>query len=117
MGVLRIFHELQNSWFSPSFVHQKNRWFDLLGNYESILNIQKLQLNVIEDDVKLNAGWLKKKGFLLMIQLAIDEGNYFKLKHLNKLNSLNALNWPININNSCKLVQFKLTQQKLLDCI
>jgi hypothetical protein len=52
-----------------------------------------------------------------MIQLATDEGNYLKWKHLNKLSFLNALNWPINVSNSYKLVQFKLTQQKLLDCI
>ncbi len=59
-------------------------------------------------DVKLKAGWLKKKGFHKMIQLAMDENNYLKLKHLNKLSSLNALNWPINVSNSCKFIQIKL---------
>jgi hypothetical protein len=51
--------------------------------------------NVVEDDVKSKVGWLKKKGFLLVIQLVIDEDNFFKLKDLNKLSSLNALNWPM----------------------
>jgi hypothetical protein len=31
--VLRIFHELQNIWDLPSFVHQKNRQLNLLENY------------------------------------------------------------------------------------
>jgi hypothetical protein len=62
--------------------------------------------NVVEDDVKSKVGWLKKLGFLLVIQLVIDEGNYLKLKDLNKLSSLNALNWPINISNSYKLIHF-----------
>jgi hypothetical protein len=52
-----------------------------------------------------------------MIQLATYESNYLKLKHLNKLSSLNALNWPINVSNSCKLVQIKLTQLNFLECI
>jgi hypothetical protein len=60
---------------------------------------------------------VEKEGFLLMIQLARDESNYFKLKHLNKLSSLNALNWPINVSNSCNPVQIKLTQLNLLECI
>ncbi len=63
-----------------------------------------MQLN----DVKLKASWLKKKVFHKIIQLAMDENNYFKLKHLNKLCSLNALNWPINVSNSCKFIQIEL---------
>ncbi len=59
---------------------------------------------MVEDNVKLKVGWLKKKGFLIVIQLVIDEGNSFKLKDLNKLSSLNALNWPINVSNSYKLI-------------
>jgi hypothetical protein len=47
-----------------------------------------------------------------MIQLAMDESN-FKLKHLNKLSSWNALNWPINVSNSYKFIQIKLPQLKL----
>jgi hypothetical protein len=43
---------------------------------------------------------IEKKGFLIVIQLVTNEGNYCKLKDLNKLSSLNALNWPINISNS-----------------
>jgi hypothetical protein len=60
---------------------------------------------------------VEKNGFLLMIQLAMDENNYLKLKHLNKLNSMNALNWPINVSNSYKVIQIKLPQLKLLECI
>jgi len=65
----------------------------------------------------MKVGWLKKKGFLIVIQLAMDEINYFKLKHLDKLSSFNALNWPINISISCRLIQIKLAQLKLLECI
>jgi len=52
-----------------------------------------------------------------MIQSTMDESNYLKLKHLNKLSSLNALNWPINVSISYKLIQIKLPQLKLLECI
>ncbi len=38
----------------------------------------------------------------------MDENNYLKLKHLNKLSSLNALNWPINVSNSYKFIEIKL---------
>jgi hypothetical protein len=38
MGVLKIFHELQNIWDSRSFVHQKSTWLNLLGNYDFFLN-------------------------------------------------------------------------------
>ncbi len=65
------------------------------------LNIKKITIeNIVKDDVKSKVGWLKKRGFLLVIELVIDECNYLKLKDLNKLSSLNALNWPINISNS-----------------
>jgi hypothetical protein len=37
--------------------------------------------------------------------------------HLYKLSSLNALNWKINISNSCKFIQIKFPQLKLLECI
>ncbi len=47
----------------------------------------------------------------------MDENINLKLKHLNKLSSLNALNWPINVNNSCKFIQIKLPQVKRLECI
>jgi hypothetical protein len=30
--------------------------------------------------------------------------------YLNKLSSLNALNWPINVSNSCKLIQAPTTK-------
>jgi hypothetical protein len=65
------------------------------------LNIKKITIeNIVKDDVKSKVGWLKKRGFLLVIELVIDECNYLKLKDLNKLSSLTALNWPINISNS-----------------
>jgi len=73
--------------------------------------------NVVTNDVKLKVGWSKKKGFLLVIQLVMDEINYFKLKRLNTLSSLDALNWPINISNSYRLIQMKFPQLKLLECI
>jgi hypothetical protein len=73
--------------------------------------------NVVKYDLKLKVGWLKKRGFLLVIQLAMDESNYLKLKHLNKLSSLNTLNLILNVSNSCKFVQIKLSQLKLLGCI
>ncbi len=60
---------------------------------------------------------LGSASFLLMIQLTMDENNYLKLKHISKLSSLNALNWPINVSNSCKVIQIKLPQLKLLECI
>ncbi len=102
----------------PSFVHQKSRWFTI---YLEIVNnffkwSKQYNWNVVEDDIKLKAVWLKKKGFLLLIQLAMDESN-FKLKHLNKLSSLNALNWPINISNSYKFIQIKLPQLKLWSAV
>jgi len=62
MGMLKIFHELQNSWFSPSFVHQKNRWLNLLGNCEQILNIQKITIEML---LKMMSSWMQvgwKKG-------------------------------------------------------
>ncbi len=66
--VLRIFHELQNSWDLPSFVHQKNRQFNLLGNCDFLKKYSKnYNWNVVKDDVKSKVGWLKKRGFLLVI--------------------------------------------------
>jgi hypothetical protein len=40
--------------------------------------------------------------------LAMGDNNYLKLKHLDKLSCLNALNWPINVSKSCKFIQIKL---------
>jgi hypothetical protein len=72
---------------------------------------KKLKLKCSRRSFQLKVGWLNKKG------LVMDESNYFKLKHLDKLSSLDALNWPINVSNSCKFIQIKLSQAKLLECI
>ncbi len=64
MWVLRIFHELQNSWDVPSFVHQKSRQFNSFGTWNNFFKYSKnYNGNVVEDDVRSKVGWLKKRVF------------------------------------------------------
>ncbi len=53
---------------ASTFVHQKSKRFNLLGNYDFFLNIKKITIETyVKNDIKSKAGWLKKKGFLPMI--------------------------------------------------
>jgi len=59
-----------------------------------------------------------KKGFSISDTIGNGWKQLFQIEtHLNKLSSLNASNWPINVSNSCKFIQIKLPRLKLLEGI